>query len=409
MMGIFYKTVFDISVFYTYAAFFFSFAIGHESNPVSYAVFLAAAFLLALSGQAKQHGNLFAILAAVVPVVTLLFESTLAGRLEVALLWVYLIFTITQETYFTYYYHFKEKFKGFIVALIMPVILFCFNPESGIEAANVAIPYLLVFLAAGVMTLQAARQRAAEESRKQFEKFQIVQTLLFFGGCILLTSTNLMQTLFQKVVGPTVKRFVLFCFNTLFKLISDVLNLIPEEERHWYIDREGFEEAKSMEEGAEIYVEGNAWAEMIVEGMGPIEEKDKTGAFICIGVVLGVIVLVALVSKASKHSRVVALDVEREDLPEEDEPKHKKRKEYFDSEKAVRRQYREFMKKAESREHELMRSDTTAEIKDKYNTRVSAKTENAEQITEVYRQVRYGGRIATRTDAAVMKKLVNKS
>ena len=100
--------------------------------------------------------------------------------------------------------------------------------------------------------------------------------------------------------------------------------------------------------------------------------------------------------------------MEREDLPEEDEPKKDRRKHYFDFEKAVRRQYLEFMKKAETSGHELVKSDTTAEIKDKYNTRVSAKPENAEQITEVYRQVRYGGKTATRADAAVMKKLVNK-
>jgi len=407
MMGIFYKTVFDISVFYTFAAFFFSFAIGHETNPVSYVVFLASAFLLAISGQVKYHEKLLAAISAVIPVITLFIENTTAGRLEVVLLWVYIIFMIKQENYFVYYYHFMEKFKGFVIVLILPVILICFHSESGIKAANVAIPYLLIFLAAGVMTLQTARQRTSEESRKQFEKFQIFQTLLFFAICILMTATNLMQTLFRQVIGPAVKSFIFFFSNTLFKMISDALKLVPEEDRHWFIDRKGFEEAKSMELGAETFVEGNAWAEMIAERMEPGREKDMTGAFICIGIILGVIVLVALISKASKKSSVAALDVEREDLPEEESKNHR-RKHYIGSERLVRRQYREFMKKAESRENGLVQSDTTEEIKEKYNNKTAADKVSAEQITEIYRRIRYGEKKAGKADVSAMKSLLKK-
>ena len=64
------------------------------------------------------------------------------------------------------------------------------------------------------------------------------------------------------------------------------------------------------------------------------------------------------------------------------------------------------MKKAETREQELLKSDTTEEIKKKYNSRTSAKTEAAEQITDVYRKVRYSGKAVTKEDASKMKSLV---
>jgi len=408
MMGIFYKTVFDISVFYAYAAFFFCYAIGYETNPLSYGVFLIAALVLAISGRMQYNGKICAIIAAVIPAVTLLIENTMVGRAEVILLWAYFVFMIKQETYLIYYYHFMEKFKGFVIALILPVIFFCFNVEAGTAAANIAIPYLLIFLAAGVMTLQAARYRATGDSEKQFEKFQILQTLLFFAVSILVTVTNLLQTLMLRLIVPAANKVVLFFTNTVFSFIAGILKVTPQVQIDWGKEMEGFYEEMSQEEPAEKFVEGNAWQEMISEMTGDVEEADMTEVFICVGIIIGVIILIALIGKSAKHSRVVALDVEREDLPEEEEPKKKKKHFFFDPEKEVRQQYCEFMKKAENGEHPLEKSDTTAQIMEKYNTRTTAKPEEAEQITEVYRSIRYGESTATKSDATTIKKLVKK-
>ena len=408
MMGIFYKTVFDISVFYAYAAFFFCYAIGYETNPLSYGVFLIAALVLAISGRMQYNGKICAIIAAVIPAVALLLENTMVGRAEVILLWAYFAFMIKQETYLIYYYHFMEKFKGFVIALILPVIFFCFNVEAGTAAANVAIPYLLIFLAAGVMTLQAARHRATGDSEKQFEKFQVLQTLLFFVVCALVTVTNLLQTLMLRLIVPAANKVVLFFANTVFSFIAGILKVTPQVQIDWGKEMEGFYEEMSQEEPAEKFVEGNAWQEMISEMTGDAKEADMTEVFICVGIIIGVIILIALIGKSAKHSQVVALDVEREDLPEEEEPKKKKKLFFFDPEKEVRQQYCEFMKKAETGEHPLEKSDTTAQIMEKYNTRTTAKPEEAEQITEVYRSIRYGESTATKSDAATVKKLVKK-
>lgn len=408
MIGIFYKTVFDISVFYTFAGFFFCYAIGYETNPLSYGVFLIAALVLAVSGGMKYNGKTVAVIAAVIPAFTLLIETTTVGRAEVILLWAYFIFMINRETYLIYYYHFMEKFKGFVTALILPVIFFFFDLEKGMAAANLSIPYLLVFLAAGVMTLQSARHRAAADSRKQFVRFQIVQSVLFFAVCILLTVSNVLQTLMNGIIVPLVSKTALFLTNTVFGVIADLFQLAPEE-LEFSFDMEGFQEAKKQGEAVEKFSENNAWQNMINSVSDEAEKADLTEVFLYAGIVLAVIVLIALVGKATKHSRVVGLNVEREDLPEQEEPKKTVRKNFFDPEKIIRGQYREFMKKAETKEYTLEKSDTTKQILEKYNTKMASVPEAAEQLTNLYRNIRYGEKTADKADAAAMKRLVKKS
>jgi hypothetical protein len=211
-----------------------------------------------------------------------------------------------------------------------------------------------------------------------------------------------------RLIVPMANKAALFFTNTLFNLIAGIFKMTPQVNIDWEKEMEGFYDEMSQEEPAEKFVEGNAWMEMVNEMTGDAEETDLTEAFIYVGIIIGVIILIALVGKAAKHSRVVALDVEREDLPEEEATNKKTKRVFFDPEKAVRQQYCEFMKKAETSEHALEKSDTTKQIMDKYNTRTTSKPEEAEQITEVYRAIRYGENTATKADAATMKKLVKK-
>ena len=377
--------------------------LGYETNPVSYSVFVVSALVLAISGRLNK--KVLALVAAVLPVIALLMENHAIGRVEVLLVWIYLVFAIWREAYLIYYYHFVDRFKMLLWVLLVPFLLLMFNFDMGLPAVTMAVPYLIIFLAAGVMTMQTARHRSAEESRKQFEKYQIYQTVVFFVVCILLTVSNLLETLYNKVIYPTgVLLKTLF-----FKIVAVIVSLIPVADIDLSMDKEGFYEKLSKEESNEIVVEGNAWAEMLAQAAENQEAEDITPLIICLGVILGIILIVVLLGQVAKHSRVEALDVEREDLPEEDEPKKKSKRSFFEPEKVVRQQYREFMKKAENNEHALVRSDTTKEIREKYNTRVSSNPEAAEQLTEVYRGVRYGEKTATKADAKVMKKLVNKS
>ncbi len=404
MMGIFYKTVFDISCFYAFASFFFYYAVGYETNALSFCVFLVSALVLAFAGSRKQNGKKLAVIAAVIPAAALVMETTTVGRAEVLLVWAYLIISIYKESYLIYYYHFLDKFKGFLWSLLVPFVFVFLDFEKGIAAAELAIPYLVIFLAAGVMTLQAARHRATAESRKQFEKYQIFQTVFFFIVCFLLTAANLLELFYDRIIRPAVAALI----NAIFKLVGAAFAVVPDVDIDWSIDREGFEEAKSQEEAAEIFVEGNTWAQMIQEKVGVPEETDMTPILICLGVIVGIILLIILMSNAAKTSRIAALAVEREDLPEEEQNQKKAKNRFFHPEAAVRHYYRQFMKQAVTREQELEKSDTTAEIKDKYNAKASAKPEAAEQITEIYRQIRYGGKTATREDATKMRMEVKK-
>lgn len=404
MMGIFYKTVFDISCFYAFFTFFFSYTVGHETNAFSYGVFLIAALLLGSSEAVKQYGKLLILLASIIPAGALLLETTMVGRIMVLLLWTYLLISIKREAYIIYYYHFIDKFKGFLWSLAVPGIFVVFNLEKGIAAANAAIPYLLIFLAAGVMTMQTARHRAATESRKQFERYQVFQTVVFFCFCMLLTVAGILDVLYNRVLKPA----ALLLTDAFFRMIGAAVSAMPKVTADLSFDMKEFQEALNEEEPAERFLPYNEWAQMIAEATEGSEEKDITPLLICLGVIVGIILLIVLMSKTAKNSRVVALDVEREDLPEEEEPKKRKRT-FRNPEMIVRRQYREFMRKAETRENVVLKSDTTAEIEDKYNLRASANVENAKQITGIYRKVRYSGKMTSKEDAAMIKNLVKKA
>ena len=127
----------------------------------------------------------------------------------------------------------------------------------------------------------------------------------------------------NAIIVPAVGKAVLFFTNTIFGFLADIFKLVPEELEISF-DMEGFQEAKNQGETIEKFVENNGWQNMINSVSKEAEEADLTKVFFYAGIVLAVIVLIALVGKATKHSRVVGLDIEREDLPEKEESKKKK-------------------------------------------------------------------------------------
>lgn len=403
MMGMFYKMVFDISAFYAFVCFFFGYALGYETSALSCNLFFVAAFVLAMAEQWKQKRKTAVLLAAILPAFALILEKTMLGRLEVVLLWCYFLFTIKQESYLIYYYHFLDKLKGLLWAWIIPLVLVLLDVERGILAINLAGPYFIIFLASGVLTLQAARYRATRESRKQFERYQLVQTVLFFIVAGLLTAGKIVDIVQRCFVKP-ILNFLLILLQRVLQSLGKAAAELPEMPE-LYLQWNDFQEAKEQEEEAELFVAGNEWAEMLTEMTEQQEPMDNTPLLIALGILLAVILLAALMNSAAKRSRVTTLFVEREDLSE-DEGKKKKAKKFLHPEVAVRRYYREFMRKAEAREQTILASDTTEEIKSKYNNTAAAKEKMSEELTQIYRSVRYGRTTATYKTAAKMKQML---
>ncbi len=404
MMGVFYKVVFDISCYYLFVTFFFSYVADYKTNPMSFGVFLLAALVLGFSEQLKRLNSrrAMALASITVPALTLLTETELIGRIEVLLLWVYFAAMVLKESYVAYHYHFLEKFRILLWTLLVPGIFMVFDSKAGVPALTLAVPYVIIFLAAGVMTLQTARYRAAKESRKQFERFQIGQTLCFFLLCFLLTSAGLLEKLYLGILRPA----AMLIAQAGVRVFAAIIMLFPVEPPDLYIDREGFEYELSKAEPSDIRVERNEWAEMIMEMAEQNEVADPTILYVTVTVLFAVVLLIVLMSKHSASVRIKALDVEREDMEEPDEQVQKPCRHSVHPELVVRFYYREFMKKAESKAQSVELSDTTEEIEEKYKKKVSANPENAEEIKQLYRSIRYGKKKAEKEDAARMKVLV---
>lgn len=402
MTGVFYRVAFDISCFYALAAFFFRFAIGYEVSAFSFLILLSAAFVLGVSEELKEKRRMVAFLSLAVPAIAWLMETERVGRAVVLLPWVYMAILVVRESYISYYYQFETRFKIFLWVWIVPAVFAITNLEEGVPALEEAVPYLLVFLTTGVFMLQVLRYRAATESRRKFEKYQLIQTISFFGVCLAVFATNLMDMLYEHVILPA-KDYALLLLKGLFTGLFDRgvrVDIISKS------DYEKFREELANAEGAETFVQGNEWAEMIQELAPPPETTDMTSTWITLGVILGIIVLLILLGNQGHKIKVAALDVEREKI-EGDAPQTVKiKKRSLRPEVVVRYYYREFMKKAESRTIELAESDTTEEIKEKYKKKANAKPEKAEEITRIYRKTRYSKATVTAEDAAKIKSMV---
>lgn len=402
MTGVFYRVVFDISCYYALAAFFFHYTIGYEVNPVSFVILLTSALVLGISEELGKNRRVVAFASLAIPAIGWILESDSHGRIVLLLPWVYMIVLVVRESYISYYYQFETRFKLFLWVWVVPAVFAITHLETGVPALEEAVPYLLVFLMAGVMMLQILRYRAATESRRKFEKYQIVQTISFFGVCFVFFATGLTERLYQYVILPAKDFLLLIVKNVFLALFDRGIRIEPVNRT----DFEKFREELANAEGAEISVQGNEWAEMIAELAPPPETTDMTSTWVTLGAVLGIIVLLILLGNHGHKVKVAALDVEREELEGErpEEQKIKKRSRHPDL--VVRYYYREFMKKAETRTIQVQDSDTTAEIAEKYKKKNHAKPENAEEITKIYRKVRYSKESVTREDAAKIKSLV---
>ena len=77
----------------------------------------------------------------------------------------------------------------------------------------------------------------------------------------------------------------------------------------------------------------------------------------------------------------------------------------------VRYQYQRFMKKLDAGKRRLKSSDTTGQIGRKYiasYAQDSKRVKEVEEVTEIYRQVRYGEKEVSRQEAHRIKELVEK-
>lgn len=402
MLVSFYKMIFDISFYFSLAAFAVAFFFGQETNPFTFVLLLVAALLAAFAEKIPLNRQLVRRVAVVLPAIAFLWEHTAPGRWELVFPWMYLGIVIWKEKLGQDYDRFRGLLKGVVWTWLLYLVCTSFRPEDGLFGLEQCVPYVILSLVSAVLLMQALRYQEGSGSTKSFEKFQIKQTVFFLAGCLLLTvgrAAQLIVFLVESVLLPLGKKLlygIMSLIMSLFRVMPDI-EFRPEQE---YLDF--FQGQISLPDTEGI-------AQDVLEGMATAQPEEKfvmdwTPYLIAAAVLVVVAVLIVLFFNSTQKQRTVEEVDEREDLDEVVETKKKLKKHSLHPDLVIRYYYREFMKKAEWAENRVYESDTTEDIAAKFLARKPMKKEEAEEITSIYRKVRYNNETATREDVARMKK-----
>ena len=411
-MEAFYKLAYDISCYYAFAAFFLSYIAEYRVNPLSVLVFFAACFAAVHAEHIKKYSYSQAVRigAFVLPVIPFILETDIWGKLILILPWVYMVVTVLREGYDVSYRRFR---KTFICFFWIFTVVFCFfiaeDFTKGEVAMMVAGPFLVLLLGAGIFLLQMLRFQAGSGDKKQLEKYQRKQMVIFLIAAIVFTLGNVVEMLYMYVFYPLIK-LVLGAVFALIVFIVGKLDNPPEVAKE--LGNKG-----DFEEYAEQLREAQAKIESIY---GPIRERmqaydpnpkemDYMPVIIIVSVLAAIIILAVLFGGKRIMRKQAAIEDEREDCYDEVTVGEVIKKRSVRPEIVIRYYYREFMKKSEAKKHKLKASDTTKEILSKYeawNDATAKQSADAEEATVLYQKTRYGKAKMTRTDAARMKALV---
>lgn len=410
MMEKFYKLVYDITCYYVFASFFFYWAFQIHTDTNAYGILLLAILLHVFSERFGKIGSVVNGIAILLPAVWVFREQEALARMQLILPWIYFVYVVIKEQYGLYYDDFKSRFKGMLIALLAPLVLFGLTDdiEIGKTAMTEMVPYLIIFFVSGILLMQNLRFRAGTKSRETFEKHQLKQTVVFFVFCILLTMGRLLEILSELIIFPLL-RTILGGIVALLYIIADKMpkrhtefNDLKNEFAKYY------EQTQYGKEELERAAWAESWGEYMAKNAEPEATPDYTMAFVVVALVLAVILFIVLVGGTKAKVKDAMIEDEREELDEVEPPVKKLKKHSIHPELVVRYYYLKFMESANSEKAKVMRSDTTEEIRKKFLLKKSDKAAETKELTELYQKVRYTKKNVTREDASKMKSLMKK-
>lgn len=404
MLSTFYKLMFDISCYFTFASFLFSYMFGMETDSLVFGVFLVAALVISFGEQLPGKGSMVALGGILVPVLAYLRAETTFEMMEVLLPWIYLVIVFIKKSYGIYHEYFIMRFKVLLCGLSLPVILYLFDTAKGEPAVEVCIPYLIVFLVSGVLLLQLLRYQEGRGSKKMFERHQMKQLVAFCAVCVLLTVGNLLELLVNCVIKP----LFLWLVSGAVGVFYFFLARLPKSSQGKFTDKSDWNEF--LEETPMFKdLPKNGWSqygEMVEQQLEETSPVDYTVLFMIAIIFIAVLLFVVMSGTVKKKKKAPAIEDEREELLETEPPMVKLRKRSVHPELVVRYYYRTFIKFVDGKKQKISRYDTTADIADKHGKMYPQKAVQVEELTEIYRKARYSGKDVTQQDATRMKNLV---
>lgn len=405
MLSTFYKLVFDVSVYFTFVSFLFRYIFQYETNAATFGVFLVSALLMAISERMQKGSRVIGILSLLIPALALSWENSSFGLLELILPWIYYVLLYMKSGYSMYHEEFVGRFRVLLWGLLLPVILYLFDVEKGEPAVAEFLPYLLVFLVCGVLSMQLLRFMEGAGNKKTFEQHQMKQTVVFFIFCALITVGNLLEILVEGIIEPLFMWLVGGLMSVLYFFTSKLTKKSIGE----FTDKSDFQEY--LEVATPLWNKNNfdyevpeVWAQVQQAAMEA--KPDFTLLFILAIIVVAVILFAVLLGRARKKKKTPLVDDEREELLDVEPPAKKPRRRSIHPDIVIRFHYLTFMKLVDAKKGLVSKSDTTAEIAEKYAMSCPQNTAQAQELTNIYRKARYSETAVTREDAARMKALL---
>lgn len=265
-------------------------------------------------------------------------------------------------------------------------------------------PYVVVFVISAILFLRAGRLVGGSQEKKKFWGANGVELLLILAGVVVLSSDfvrgaawKLVSGAYMALVLPIMMLF-LNLLQLVFMLLEPLLVLLFSG-----VDAPGYEVEFSAESAMEML---NLTGE---EGLGESPLWTKVLAAAVIVVVLGIVfyfLYKKLSVEGSGKDRTIQGEVKKTALAAS-KRQTAKRNSIFE-EKNVRHYYRKLLEL--SRKHGLQPEQgiMTTELMRQIAVSNWGEEESVDQITDLYRDVRYGGRSETEEDKKTAKSIFKK-
>ncbi len=157
-MAVFYKLLFDLSLYYTLTGFYLRCVSGKAPSAVCFLVLTACAAAAVFLRSRRVQSPLLRALPLLLPLLALLARPGLIPFLHCLPVWAYLAFSImtdrTEISYNGFRRHFSFGLKCLLLLVLGPLF-----PAQLSQAALGTIPYLVLMLVSGVCMLRVLREK----------------------------------------------------------------------------------------------------------------------------------------------------------------------------------------------------------------------------------------------------------
>lgn len=317
---------------------------------------------------------------------------------------------------------FAAKFKFSVIALLL---LFClmglmtggsenvfFNMDFTVAAMINSIPSFIISIVMGILLLRGLRAAVGIVDETEFNRRQLRDTVMFFGGCVLVIVTGLpglLVRLTELIAKTLINPMLLWCEKLLYNLVELLANKKPQ----YLPNNQGVVESTP-----------NAVDITPMPTMGttqpntaaPVEDKSNEMIkilLILFAIIIGAVILYIVISKLFKRGkRVVSFGYPYEES-ETIEDNGKRREKPISRHSRLPRQkiryyYYTFLRHIHSKGGELKRSDTCEQVADTADKLAKGHTQELMEFSNFYRKARYSfSEEPTSEDAKQAKRLLD--